>query len=168
MNIAGGFIFEIVRGCYRLPQSGRLANDLLHKKINKEGYFEASTTPGLRRHKWRPIQFMIIVNHFGVEYVGRKHSENLTSVLKKHHEISEDREGNIFPGIDLIWDYEQKHSDRTCRLSMASYIAKILFKVGNKLLVKKQLLPHHCREITYGIKVQQALEEDSSPTLDEK
>ena len=31
--------FEIVLGCYGLPQSGRLANDLLCKRLNKEGYF---------------------------------------------------------------------------------------------------------------------------------
>ena len=44
--------FEIVRGCYGLPQSGHIDNDLLRKRIYKEGYFEASTTPGLWRQKW--------------------------------------------------------------------------------------------------------------------
>ena len=29
--------FEIVRGCYWLPQSRRLANDLLCKRLKKEG-----------------------------------------------------------------------------------------------------------------------------------
>ena len=33
--------FEIVRGLYGLPKSGRLANDLPYKRINKEIYFEA-------------------------------------------------------------------------------------------------------------------------------
>ena len=51
---------------------------------------------------------------------------------------------------------------------MKNYIAKLLFKVGHKLPVKKQLSPHRCRKITYGSKVQQAPEEDSSPDLDEK
>ena len=51
---------------------------------------------------------------------------------------------------------------------MKSYIEKILFKVGHKTLVKKQLSLHHCREITYVSKVQQAPEEASSPALDEK
>ena len=74
--------FEIVRGYYGLPQSGWLANDLLRKRLNKEGYFEASTTPGLWRHKCRPILFMIIVDIFGVEYMGRKNVEHLASVLK--------------------------------------------------------------------------------------
>ena len=97
--------FEIVRGCYWLPQSGCLANYLLHKRLNKEGCFEASTTPGLWRHKWIPIQFMLIVDDFGVEYVRRKHSDHLALVLKKYHDISEYWEGKKISGIDLIWDY---------------------------------------------------------------
>ena len=54
----GWVYFDIARGCCCLPQSGRLDNDLLLKKLNKEGYFEASTTPGIWSHKWLPIQFI--------------------------------------------------------------------------------------------------------------
>ena len=64
---------------------------------------------------------MLIVDDFGVNYVGRKHAEHLASVLEKYHEISEVWEGNKFSGIDLIWDYSQKHSGRTCRLSIKIY-----------------------------------------------
>ena len=64
--------FEIIHGCYRLPQSGRLANDLLRKCLNKAGYFEAVTTPGLWKHTWRPVQFCLIVDDFGIKYVGKK------------------------------------------------------------------------------------------------
>ena len=46
----GWIYFEIVRRCYGLPQYRQLANDLLLKRHNKEGYFEESTTPGLWRH----------------------------------------------------------------------------------------------------------------------
>ena len=154
----GWIYFEIVRGCYGLTQFGRLANDMIHKRLNKEGYFEASTTPGIWRHNWIPIKFMVKVDDFGVEYVGRKNAEHLASVLKNYHEISEDWEGNKFAGINLIWDYTQKYSGITCRPSMKSYTSKILFKVGHKPPVKKQPSPHCCREITYGSKVQQELE----------
>ena len=37
--------FDIVRGCYGLPQSGMLANNLLRTRLNKKLYFEATTTP---------------------------------------------------------------------------------------------------------------------------
>ena len=82
--------FEIVRGCYGFPQYGRLANDLLCKRLNKGSYFEASTMTGLWRQKWRLLHFMLIVDDFGVGYMGRKHAEHLASVLKNCHEISED------------------------------------------------------------------------------
>ena len=75
---------------------------------------------------------MLIVDDFGVEYVGRKHVEKLDSVLKNYHEISEDWEGKTFEGIDLIWDYTQKHSGRTCILSMKRYISKLLVKVHHQ------------------------------------
>ena len=95
----GWIYLEIVCGFYGLSQSGRLANDLLCKRLNKEVYSEASTMPGLWRHKWRPIQFRIIVDDSGVEYVGRKHAEHLALVLKKYHEILENWEGGNFAGI---------------------------------------------------------------------
>ena len=43
----GWIYFKIVRGCYGLTQSGMLANNLLLTHINKNGYFEATTTPGI-------------------------------------------------------------------------------------------------------------------------
>ena len=43
----GWIYFEILRGCYSLPQSGRLANDLLRTRLEKADYYEAATTPGL-------------------------------------------------------------------------------------------------------------------------
>ena len=43
----GWIYYEVVRGCYGLPQSGRLTNDLLRTRIEKVGYYEAITTPGL-------------------------------------------------------------------------------------------------------------------------
>ena len=36
--------FQIVKGCYGLPQSGIMANKLLLTRLNKEGYFEAHLT----------------------------------------------------------------------------------------------------------------------------
>jgi hypothetical protein len=41
----GWIYFEIRQGCYGLPQSGILANNLLHLHLELEGYFEAASTP---------------------------------------------------------------------------------------------------------------------------
>ena len=67
----GSIYFEILRICYGLPQSGRLSNDLLRTRLEKAGYYEAATTPGLWSHKWRPFQFGLLVENFGIEYVGK-------------------------------------------------------------------------------------------------
>ena len=89
----GWVYFEIRRGCYGLTQSGIMANKHLILRLEKEVYHEARTTPGLWRHKWRPIQFCLIVDYFGVEYVGKQHADHLATILKKYHNITEDWEG---------------------------------------------------------------------------
>jgi hypothetical protein len=73
LDCDGWIYFEIHQGCYSLPQAGILANDLLQSCLEAEGFYEAATTPGLWCHKWRPIQFYLIVDNFGIEYVGLDH-----------------------------------------------------------------------------------------------
>ena len=70
-----------------------LANRQHRETLDKEGYYEARTNPGLWRHKWRPIQFCLVVDDFGVEYLGKQHADNLATILKKYHNITEDWEG---------------------------------------------------------------------------
>ena len=54
----GWVYFEIRRGCYGLPCSGILANKKLRVRLEKDGYYEARTTLGIWRHKWRSIHFL--------------------------------------------------------------------------------------------------------------
>ena len=60
----------------------------------------------------------LVVDDFGVEYVGKQHADHLATILKKYHNITEDWEGKKYAGIDLKWDYEK----RTCRTTMDGYI----------------------------------------------
>ena len=57
----GWIYYKIIKGCYELPQAGKLANDLLRTRLNDNGYCETTTTPGLWRHKWRPILFVFLL-----------------------------------------------------------------------------------------------------------
>ena len=114
----GWVYFEIRRGCYGLPQSGIMANKQLRLRLEKEGYYEARTTPGLWRQKWRPKQLFLVVDDFGVECVGKKNAEHLATIFKKIHNIKEDWEGKKYSGIDLKYDYE----NRTCQVTMDGYI----------------------------------------------
>ena len=62
---------EINKGMYGLPQSGILANKILKKRIAKDGYFEIPHTHGLWKHVSCPISFNLMVDEFGIKYVGR-------------------------------------------------------------------------------------------------
>ena len=84
----GWIYFEILRGCYGLPQSGQLANDVLRTRLEKAGYYEAATTPGLWCHKWRPIQLVLLVDNSGIEYVGKEHALHLLETLEVGYEIT--------------------------------------------------------------------------------
>ena len=109
----GWIYFEILRGCYGLPQLDRLANDLLCTRLEKAGYYNAATTPGLWGHKWRPIKFLLIVDEFGIKYVGKQHALHLLNILEQNYEITSDWEGKKIAGIDLAWDYNDKYANQT-------------------------------------------------------
>ena len=173
-NLAGrdhdGWIyFEICQGCYGLPQAGILANDLLRTRLVAEGFYEAASTPGLWRHKWRPLQFYLIVDDFGVEYVGVEyvgveHFDYLLNLLKKFHGVQFNMAGNKLAGISIQWDYPGKR----CRLSMPGYIDNLLLKFKHPRPTKPRLLPYACLPISYGAKTQLTPEGDTSALLDDK
>ena len=117
--------FEINKGVYGLKQAGRLANDLLSDRLQAFGYFQSDTTPGLWRHKWRPISFVLIVDDFGIQFVEQRHANHLLHALQQYYTVTTDWTGQKFAGIDLAWDYKQ----RTCRLSMRDYITLSLIHI---------------------------------------
>ena len=78
-----GWVYSYIRrGYYGLPQSGILTNNQLRTRLEKEGYYEARTTPRLWRHKWRPVQFCLIEDDSGVKYVVKQHADHLATILK--------------------------------------------------------------------------------------
>ena len=96
----GWVYFEINKGVYGLKQAGKLANDLLTERLAKHGYYQCDITPGLWRHQWRPILFVLIVDDFGVQYQGKRHAEHLLAALQNDYEVTTDWTGTKFAGID--------------------------------------------------------------------
>ena len=74
---------EIRRAIYGLPQAGILTNQQLRKFLAPEGYYEVAHTPGLWRHAWRPVQFLLVVDNFGVKFVGEHHARHLIKAIKR-------------------------------------------------------------------------------------
>ena len=96
--------FRIYKGVYGLPQSGKLAKDLLHKRLANKGYYEAATTPGLWLRKWRPVMFCLTVDDFGTEYFGEHHAQHIPATPQEHYTVTTDWEGKKYVGIYLEWD----------------------------------------------------------------
>ena len=97
-NARDGFVFlEIQRAVCGFPQAGILANKLLQKRLKPHGYYECVNTPGLWRHATRPITFSLVVDNFGVKYVGKEHADHLISCLKKEtYKLTEDWTGDLY------------------------------------------------------------------------
>jgi hypothetical protein len=79
----GNVYIEIQKGMYGLPQAGILANKLLQRNLAKDGYRPTQHTHGLWKHDTHPISFSLVVDDFGVKYVGREHAEHLMESNKK-------------------------------------------------------------------------------------
>ena len=103
-----------VRGMYGLPQAGLLANELLEERLNKAGYHQSKLVPGLWTHEWRPIQFTLVVDDFGVKYVGREHAEHLQRTIAEHYKVTTDWTGERYIGIKLDWDTQNAECISPC------------------------------------------------------
>ena len=95
---------EIHKGMYRLPQAGLLAQELLEQRLQKHGYTQSKVTPGFWTHAWRPISFTLVVDDFGLNYVGKEHADHLVRFLKENYKISEDWGGKKYIGLTFDWD----------------------------------------------------------------
>jgi hypothetical protein len=86
-----GYIYcEIQKGMYGLPQAGIIAQQLLEERLEKHGYRQSKTTPGLWKHNTRPISFTLVVDNFGVKYVGEENAQHLLNAVRQYYKCSSD------------------------------------------------------------------------------
>ena len=164
-KVKNGYVYvEIQGGMYGLPQAGLLAQELLETRLMKHGYTQSKTTPGFWTHKTRPIHFSLVVDDFGVKYVGQEHAEHLINVLKEHYQITTDWSGAKYLGLDLDWDYAK----REVHLSMWGYIRKALIQFKHARPKRNQNQPYPHVPVKYGEKIQYTEPDDDSPRLDEQ
>jgi hypothetical protein len=145
---------------YGLPQVGIIVQELLEEQLAVAGYKQSKMTPGYWKHEWRPISFALVVDDFGVKYVGRENIHHLIK-LKSDYEIEVEWEGTQYLGITLNWDYN-KHQ---VHLSMPGYVKRALVRFGHKIPKIPQHQPHKHTIPTYGAMVQYAKPEDSTRLL---
>ena len=89
--VHNGYVYiEIRRGMYGLPQAGILANQLITASLSPHGYYQCRHTPGLWKHKWRPILFSLVNENFGIKYVGKQHADHLISAIEENYDFAKD------------------------------------------------------------------------------
>ena len=107
-----------------LKQSGKIANDRLQLHLAKFGYAPVARPSSLWKHVRKNITFALVIDNFGVKYVGKKHAEHLIQVLHQLYTISIHWTGTLFCGINITWDYV----NRTCEIYMPQYLKETLHK----------------------------------------
>jgi hypothetical protein len=131
--------------------------------LNKHGYQQSKLVPGLWKHDTRPIQFTLVVDNFGVKYIGKEHAHHLKNTLKEHYKLTCNWTGTRYIGITLDWDYTK----RQVHLSMPNYVKKSLKQFQHKA-GKLQRAPYPSVPIQYGAKKQYTMQELHAPLLDDK
>ena len=107
---------------YGLPQSGLLANKILEKRLNRCGYHQSKLFLGLWKHEWRPVQFTLVMDNFGVKYVGEKHALHLKQTLKENYTVTTEWDGTRYTIIRLDCDYKQRQK----HMSLLGYTKKYI------------------------------------------
>ena len=110
--------------------------------------------------------FCLLVDEFGIEYVGERHALHLKSVLEEHYDITVNWKGDLYSGINLDWNYNPVHTKRTFRLTMDEYIVNLRVKFNHADPRKPQHSPYKHAPIIYGAKIQYAADPDESAPLD--
>ena len=73
----------------------------------------------------RSIQFTLVVDDFGVKYVGKEHADHLIQAIKSDgYEMKTDWTGSLYCGITHDWGYDT----RTLDMLMPGYIEKLPLK----------------------------------------
>ena len=98
-------MIKCCKGIHELPHVGLLAQQLLEKQLKAHGYCKSDTTPGFWQHGTRSIYFILIVDNFGVKYVGKEQADHLIKVLREHYVVEYDWEGGKYYVINLDLDY---------------------------------------------------------------
>ena len=105
-----------------LKQAGHIANDQLKTHLAQFGFAPVPRTPALWKHDTKPILFSLVVDDFGVKYIGKENADHLIQALQNLYTISIDCTGSLFCRLAIDWDY----AARTCNISMPKYLQTTL------------------------------------------
>ncbi len=138
---------------YGLPQASIIAQQLLKERLQKHGYHQSQMTPGLWKHDTCPISFSLVINDFGVKYVGEENAQHLLDTVRHYYKCSCDWKGEQYCGLTFKWDYKGKK----VHLLMPGYVTKALTHFQHPPPVESQDQPYPHAKPNYGAKTQHAM-----------
>ncbi len=125
ITTSDGYVYcEIQKEMYSLPQAGIIAQQLLEKQLQKHGYCQCVTPPGLWKHNTWPISFTLVVDNFGVRYVGKENAQHLLDTVRQFYKCLCDWDGKQYCGLTIKWYYNKQK----VYLSMPNYVNKALVR----------------------------------------
>ena len=79
-----------------LKQADRIKNDRLKIKLAKFGYSPVARTPSIWKHATKYICFSLVLEDFGVKYVGKDTADHLIQALNNLYTISINWNGSLY------------------------------------------------------------------------
>jgi hypothetical protein len=146
---------------YGIPQAGIITNKLLQWRLDLDGYHPTENTHGLWKHKTCPVWFSLVVDDFGIKYIGRDNAEHLLASIKENYDISSNWTGSAYCGLKLDWDYIKGTVD----LSIHGYIKAALHKYQHPAPTRPEHAPHQWNTPVYGAKTQYVEDTQDIPAL---
>jgi hypothetical protein len=101
------------------------------------------------------------VDDFAIKYTSKEDAMHLVNFLKQHYTMKIDWTGSKYLGLNLHWDYKNRHVD----ISMPGYIDRVLERFAHPHPNRPQHSPHSWTPPHYGAGAQQAEDEEESPPL---
>ncbi len=89
-QLDGWVHLEMRRAMWGLPQARILANKIFKWKLAPFGYCKCIDTPGLWKHKSRPLTFTLVVDDFGVKYEKKDNAEHPIASIKSTYRLTKD------------------------------------------------------------------------------
>ena len=88
----------------------------------------------------------MVVDEFGVKYVGKDNKETLIKALEENYNLNKYCRGEKYVGLTVTWDYIKREVD----LTMPEYVAKALHRFQQKSHPKIQHQTHPNLPPNYG------------------
>ena len=110
------------------------------------------------KHKIQNIQFILMVDDFGIKYTMKDDLDHLIHTLEKHYDVTLNLDSKGFIKIELDWDY----NNSKVHLSIKPYLNKALCQFDNIIPSKHHDMPYPHISPNFG-KAMQYIVYDTSP-----